>query len=83
MTDTGDPFLTHSQAARRLHVSVRTIGRLMNDEALSFVRTRTFRRPYASEVDYIAAAISAGRTGSIREFHEEWQASRHQQAVSA
>lgn len=84
MTDSaaGDPFLTHREAAERLHVSVRTIGRLMNKGALGFMRSCEQRRPYAGQVDYIAAAIDAGRTGSIREIGAEWTASRQQRQVA-
>jgi len=77
----GDPFLTHREAAERLHVSVRTVGRLMNKGALSFMRQCQQRKPYAGQVDYIASAIRAGRTGSIREIGAEWTAA--QQKASA
>lgn len=76
MSDLAKPalFLSHAETARRLGIGVATVGRLLNDGALDFVKQRTQRKPYRAQVEHIEAALAAGRTGSIKEFAAEWRA---------
>jgi transposase InsO family protein len=78
----GDPFLTQRETATRLHVSASTVGRLLNEDALSFFRKRRQRKPYASQINYVVQAIEAGRTGSIAEIADEWRRARQHAATT-
>lgn len=79
MTDlaAGDLFLTHGEAAEMLGCSIRTVGRLMSTGALAYVRQTKQRKPYRGQVRYVAAQYAEGRTGSVKEFCDEWKALQH------
>jgi hypothetical protein len=79
--DVAEPLLAVGEVARRLRISVSTVGRLFDDGILQHVQERSCRKAYEGQVDWIVAARNAGRSGSYRDFAAEWLAA--QQQVSA
>lgn len=84
MSDLTDPGqeMTQREGAKLMHISPATIGRLLNDGDLAFVRKRKLRRLYAGQVQHIVNAMATGRTGSIPEWAAEWNAGRQQSQVA-
>lgn len=69
-------LLSVSETARRLRVSAATVGRMFDDGILEHVQERACRKSYEGQVDWIVAALNAGRSGSYRQFGAEWKAAR-------
>lgn len=77
LTDLG-ASIAQRKGAELMGISVSTVARLLNEGVLAFIRPRRQRQLYTSQVEYIAAARRAGRTGSVAEWAAEWNAARQQ-----
>lgn len=60
------------EIAERLRTPRKTVNRLFEDGYLRSVSDRGWRMAYADQIEYIVAALSARRTGSIGQFAQEW-----------